>query len=129
MHQSQAQTDFAAMQQIQNHNDDMRDEAIAKINHDHDVQVRQENARRNAITKSIIERNKEIAQERASNAHYNNENRDIDLEERKLKLHKDQVRDEHSEEFIKGELERQKAINNEINKGDVPLTVEPVDGQ
>lgn len=112
---------------VQNRNDNARDAVIAKQQAEISAERYRENARQNEIARSVAARNRAAAQAITSRNQYVKENQDIDLEERKLKLQHDRVRSAHDEEFVKGELERQKAINNQIDSGKVELHVGAVD--
>lgn len=119
--------DFSAMQQIQNGYDDQRDAAIARQQALEDRQMRAEQARRDSIARSVVAKNRQNAAARAAEAKYQSENREIDLAERRATLQHDQVKASHSEDFVQGELARQKAINNQISQGHVGISVGTVD--
>lgn len=123
-----AQTaNLGALENVQNRNDNMRDAAIAQQQANYAAAQRREEARRNEVARSVAARNRAKAAAIAEQQKYVHDNQDIDLAERRLKLQHDQVRGQHDEEFVKGELDRQKAINNQINQGKTTLNIGPVD--
>ena len=124
-----AQTvDMNALKSIQDRNDNMRDAYMMQQERAQEKHQREIDSERRAYNNSLIQRNKEAARSIAQRNQFIKDNQNIDLEERRLKLHHDQVRANHDEDFVKGELDRQKAINNQINSGKVQLNVNSVDG-
>lgn len=124
-----AQTvDMNALKGIQDRNDNMRDAYLMQQERAQEKHQQEIDAERRAYNNSLIQRNKEAARSIAQRNQFVKDNQNIDLEERRLKLHHDQVRADHDEDFVKGELDRQKAINNQINNGKTQININPVDG-
>lgn len=121
--------DFSALQAIQNRNDNARDASIYDAQQEQARERAAEERRQQSITNSIVSRNRALAASQVQRNATAKANSDLDLEERRLRIVRERAEANHAEDFVKGDLDRQKAINSVIGQGKANITVNPVDSQ